>query len=108
MQLSCRKTKWYTWLSYYITDPDSVDSIFEPVCDADGKFRPKQCHGEVCVCINPETGDTIANSVADAQNLQCVQGVCKVIFLKSSVLNCTVYSFSRVRRISKNMASGNT
>lgn len=56
-------------------DPDNIATEFEPVCDSDGKFNPKQCHGDICQCVNPETGDPIPNSVARSQNLRCEKGI---------------------------------
>lgn len=53
-------------------DPESP-KVFEPLCDAEGMFESKQCQGDVCRCVNPETGEEIPNSIADGAALQCVK-----------------------------------
>lgn len=47
---------------------------FEPVCDGSGKFEPKQCNGDVCRCVNQDTGEEIADSVTYQQGLECQKG----------------------------------
>lgn len=49
---------------------------FEPVCDKEGNFEPKQCVGEVCHCVDPVTGQpTQVDSITYKQGLECRKGV---------------------------------
>jgi len=47
---------------------------FEPVCDEEGKFEPKQCAGKVCRCVDMITGEGITDSITYEQGLECRKG----------------------------------
>ncbi|XP_053381282.1 uncharacterized protein LOC123555153 [Mercenaria mercenaria] len=70
-------------------DPDNIDTKFEPICDADGKFSPKQCNGEMCKCVNRATGATVDNSEADGAHLKCERDGEAVKAIRTQTKRCT-------------------
>ena len=47
---------------------------FEPKCDKDGKFLPKQCSGTLCTCVQPDDGTVIPDALGSGETLGCVKG----------------------------------
>jgi len=45
---------------------------FKPVCESDGSYMKKQCHGGSCYCVNAKTGNEVENTkVERGQQLSC-------------------------------------
>lgn len=75
----------------YSLPPKGGMGMFEPQCEADGKFARKQCHGDVCKCVNPDTGADVANSVASGRGMMCNDGMIYYLDIQKKVPNRNVY-----------------
>ena len=53
-----------------ITKVEDTVLEYEPQCNKDGDFEPKQCLGDVCVCVL-KNGTALPDSTEGGRNLEC-------------------------------------